>query len=108
MAPYIRRLREWVLNWGATQGEVEGTLPRFESLDEGGDGAAVDLYWLALGAGGHFVRLNGRLYEALAARLGHRRRLDLYHSALQVELPEVDRSSGRGACARVASRPGGR
>jgi hypothetical protein len=28
---------------------------------------AVDLYWLPLGAGGHFVRLNGRGYEALAA-----------------------------------------
>ncbi|HEX6229829.1 MAG TPA: hypothetical protein VFZ41_10265 [Solirubrobacterales bacterium] len=27
--------------------------------------AAVDLYWLPLGAGGHFVRLNGRIYEAL-------------------------------------------
>jgi hypothetical protein len=25
----------------------------------------VDLYWLPLGAGGHFVRLNGRIYEAL-------------------------------------------
>jgi hypothetical protein len=61
---------------------------RLESLDEGDGRAAVDLYWLPLGAGGHFVRLNGRLYEALAARLGHRRRFDLYHSALQVELPE--------------------
>jgi hypothetical protein len=25
---------------------------------EGGETAAVDLYWLPLGAGGHFVRLN--------------------------------------------------
>jgi hypothetical protein len=50
--------------------------------------AAVDLYWLPLGAGGHFVRLNGRVYEALAARLQRRRALDLYHSALQVEVPE--------------------
>jgi hypothetical protein len=50
--------------------------------------ATVDLYWLPLGAGGHFVRLNGRLYEALAARLQRRRVYDLYHSALQVELPE--------------------
>jgi len=50
--------------------------------------AAVDLYWLPLGAGGHFVRLNGMLYEAVAARLAHRRRYDLYHSALQVTLPE--------------------
>ena len=48
----------------------------------------VDLYWLPLGAGGHFVRLNGRIYEALAAGWQRRRRLDLYHSALQVEVPE--------------------
>ena len=50
--------------------------------------AAVDLYWLPLGAGGSFVRLNGRVYEALAARLQRRPARDLYHSALQVELPE--------------------
>jgi hypothetical protein len=30
-------------------------------------GARVDLYWLPLGAGGRFVRLNGKAYEALAA-----------------------------------------
>lgn len=50
--------------------------------------AGVDLYWLPLGAGGHFVRLNGRLYEAVAARLARRPALDLYHSALEVHLPE--------------------
>jgi hypothetical protein len=50
--------------------------------------AAVDLYWLPLGAGGHFVRLNGRVYEALRARLERRPASDLYHSALQVEVPE--------------------
>ena len=50
--------------------------------------AGVDLYWLPLGAGGHFVRLNGRFYEALSARLQRRPARDLYHSALQVELPE--------------------
>jgi hypothetical protein len=48
----------------------------------------IDLYWLPLGAGGHSVRLNGRVFEAVAARLGHRRRCDLYHSALEVHLPE--------------------
>jgi hypothetical protein len=48
--------------------------------------AAVDLFWLPLGAGGHFVRLNGRVFEALAARLEHRPPVDLYHSALQVRL----------------------
>jgi hypothetical protein len=50
--------------------------------------AAVDLYWLPLGAGGHFVRLNGRVYELLAARLERRAACDLYHAALQVEVPE--------------------
>ena len=50
--------------------------------------SAVDLYWLPLGAGGHFVRLNGRLYEALAARIQRRPACDLYHSALQVQVPE--------------------
>jgi hypothetical protein len=49
---------------------------------------AVDLYWLPLGAGGHFVRLNGRVYEALAARLERRPACDLYHSALQVKVAE--------------------
>jgi hypothetical protein len=43
---------------------------------------------LPLGAGGHFVRLNGRVYEALAARLERRPVCALYHSALQVEVPE--------------------
>jgi hypothetical protein len=51
--------------------------------------AAVDLYWLPLGAGGHFVRLNGRLYEALAARLERRPARDLYHAALQIDVPEA-------------------
>ena len=51
--------------------------------------ATVDLYWLPLGAGGHFVRLNGRAYEALMARIERRRPCDLYHSALQVRLPEA-------------------
>jgi hypothetical protein len=50
--------------------------------------AAADLYWLPLGAGGHFVRLNGRVYEALTSRLDRRPTCDLYHSALQVDVPE--------------------
>ena len=48
----------------------------------------VDLYWLPLGAGGHFVRLNGPIFEAVAARLEKRSRKDLYHSALVVGVPE--------------------
>ncbi len=55
----------------------------------GDDAIGVDLYWLPLGAGGHFVRLNGRVYEAVASRLSRRPSRDLYHSALQVELPEA-------------------
>jgi hypothetical protein len=50
--------------------------------------AGVDLYWLPLGAGGWFVRLNGRIYEAIEARLARRRPFDLYHSALEVRAPE--------------------
>ena len=50
--------------------------------------ASIELCWLPLGAGGWFVRLNGRIYEAIHAFLEQRRPLDLYHSALQVRLPE--------------------
>ena len=49
---------------------------------------AVDLYWLPLGAGGHSVRLNGKVYEAAVALIERRRRYDLYHSALEVHVPE--------------------
>jgi hypothetical protein len=82
--------------------------------------AAVDLYWLPLGAGGRFVRLNGRLYEALAARVQRRPARDLYHAALEVQIPEgtfvieqapVPGSSGaRGVVAQgaVGSRWAGR
>lgn len=48
--------------------------------------ARVDLYWLPLGAGGHFVRLNGRVFETIDAVVHRRRRCDLYHSALEIHL----------------------
>jgi hypothetical protein len=48
----------------------------------------VDLFWLPLGAGGQFVRLNGRMFEAVAARVGRRPARDLYHSALEVHVAE--------------------
>jgi hypothetical protein len=51
-------------------------------------GTGVYLYWLPLGAGGHCVRLNGRVFEAVLSRLEHRAACDLYHSALQVRVPE--------------------
>lgn len=50
--------------------------------------AAVDLYWLPLGAGGHSVAFNGRVYEAIAARAGKRPARDLYHSALEVRVAQ--------------------
>jgi hypothetical protein len=50
--------------------------------------AAVNLYWLPLGAGGRFVRRNGRVFEAVAARLAGRSACDLYHSALEVRVPD--------------------
>ncbi|MCO5316335.1 MAG: hypothetical protein M9938_09275 [Solirubrobacterales bacterium] len=53
-----------------------------------GTGSAVLLYWLPLGAGGHFVRLNGQIYEMVTARLAGRPALALYHSALRIQLPE--------------------
>ena len=49
--------------------------------------AGVDLYWLPLGAGGHSVRLNGRVFEAVVARIERRTACDLYHSALVVRAP---------------------
>jgi hypothetical protein len=65
---------------------VDGGIPA--SPAAGRATAAVDLYWLPLGAGGHFVRLNGRIYEALAARVARRPPCDLYHSALQVAVAD--------------------
>jgi hypothetical protein len=52
------------------------------------DEYGIDVCWLPLGAGGWFVRLNGRIYESILAHREHRRPLDLYHSALEVRLPE--------------------
>jgi hypothetical protein len=48
----------------------------------------IDLYWLPLGAGGNFVRLNGRIYEAIKACIGRRPVRDLYHSGLEVFVPD--------------------
>jgi hypothetical protein len=52
--------------------------------------AAVDLYWLPLGAGApsgsHLVRFNGKAYEAVSATIERREPLDLYHAGLEVRL----------------------
>lgn len=50
--------------------------------------AGVDLYWLPLGAGGHFVAFNGRVYEAIQARREGRESLGLLHTALVMTVPE--------------------
>jgi hypothetical protein len=50
---------------------------------------AVDLYWIPLGAGGSVVRLNGKVYEAIKAFVEHRPRFALYHTALEVDVPEA-------------------
>jgi hypothetical protein len=50
--------------------------------------ASIELWWLPLGAGGWFVRLNGRIWEAIHALWEGRRPLDLYHTALVVRVPE--------------------
>ena len=60
-------------------------LPRFTPA---ASQAGVDLYWLPLGAGGWFVKMNGRIWEAVQARRERRRPLDLYHTALVVRVPE--------------------
>ena len=52
--------------------------------------AAVDLYWIPLGAGGRCVRFNGRVFEAMQAARQHRPRCDLYHAALVVDCNGVD------------------
>jgi hypothetical protein len=46
--------------------------------------AWIDLYWLPLGAGGRWVRWNGRVYERLAAIRQRRVPYDLDHSALLI------------------------
>ena len=50
--------------------------------------ASVDLLWIPLGAGAHVVRLSGKLFEAISAGVQRRRRCDLYHSALEIAVPE--------------------
>ncbi len=63
---------------------VEGLSPNGSSAAF----AAVDLYWIPLGAGAYVVRLSGKLFEAISAGVQRRRPCDLYHSALEVTVPE--------------------
>lgn len=79
--------------------------------------AAVDLYWLPLGAGGHCVKHNGQAYEAIVARLERRPRADLYHSALElrdddarfvIEMTPVRRHAPPDRCVVVTGDVGAR
>ncbi|MCU0274540.1 MAG: hypothetical protein MUE34_15035 [Acidimicrobiales bacterium] len=53
-------------------------------------GAAVDIFWIPLGAGagGALVRWSGRIYEGITATFARRPRSDLYHSALAVHIDD--------------------
>ena len=62
--------------------------PRMSTATVRAMNGGVVFYWLPLGAGGHSVRLNGRVYEALVAAAERRKRCDLYHSALEVRIPD--------------------
>jgi hypothetical protein len=79
---------------------------------------AVELYWLPLGAGGWFVRLNGQIYESIVAAVARRRAQKLFHSALIVRLdgesfaielgPETHGDHGRVSGGAVGWAPAGR
>jgi|SRR5579862_960300 len=51
--------------------------------------SGIDLLWLPLGARGRVARLSGLVFEGVVARLEGRRPLALYHSALEVRVPEA-------------------
>ena len=48
--------------------------------------AALDLYWIPLGAGNRVVQFSGRTFEALAAKRSGRAPAGLYHTALVASL----------------------
>lgn len=50
--------------------------------------ASVAIWWIPLGAGGRFVAFNGRVYERVCAWREHRAPRPLFHSALDVVVPE--------------------
>ncbi len=65
-------------------------------------GADIRLFWIPLGAGGHVIGWNGRIYEAIAARWAHRSRRALYHAALAVSLEGIASSIEMGPVWNVA------
>jgi hypothetical protein len=69
-------------------GTEANRLPTGEPSRRNADTAysSVNLFWIPLGAGGHSVRFNGRVFEAVAAAREHRPRCDLFHAVLVVAL----------------------
>lgn len=63
---------------------------RIMAGDVSANETGIDLYWLPLGAGGHSVRWNGRIFEWSSAGLQRRERCALYHSALKVRVPDAE------------------
>ncbi len=74
---------------GPTDGSSSDRSPTTLTSEPGsGPPGTVDLYWIPLGAGANVVRVSGAMFEAISARLRHRNRSDLYHSALVIDVPE--------------------
>jgi len=67
---------------------IDDAEPVRDSEIQVGHKAAVDLYWIPLGAGAHVVRISGKLFEAASALVVRRPRCDLYHSALVISASE--------------------
>jgi hypothetical protein len=84
MAAKPRRINETVTSCQCPRGASQNTAAQNARSVSDLVRSGVDLYWLPLGAGGDSVRLNGRVFEALAAIVARRERRDLYHSALVV------------------------
>jgi hypothetical protein len=66
---------------------VEQAASSFLTSEPLGVTGTVDLYWIPLGAGGHSVRFNGIVYEAITAMIHRRPRRDIYHTALTIRIP---------------------
>jgi hypothetical protein len=50
--------------------------------------AAVKLYWVPLGARQRSLSVSGKVFEAISALVHRRSRCDMYHSAVEIVLPD--------------------
>jgi hypothetical protein len=67
---------------------VDGLVPPTGAHDPSPPVGTIDLHWIPLGVGAHVVRMSGWLFEALTALLQRRAPRALYHTGLQVFVPE--------------------